>query len=146
MPLPPTAIRRAALAATLALALALGACGGGGEEGKVKDAVNGFYDALGDRDAGKVCSSLSDVQRKRIENGTGATGRSGAPQSCEKVIRVALAFVGTRVKQLKDVKVSNVSVHRDKATARVELKGKRNDLGLVKQGGDWKLSTFDIGR
>ena len=105
MPLPPTAIRRAALAATLALALALGACGGGGEE-----------------------------------------GRSGAPQSCEKVIRVALAFVGTRVKQLKDVKVSNVSVHGDKATARVELKGKRNDLGLVKQGGDWKLSTFDIGR
>jgi Domain of unknown function (DUF4878) len=136
--------RRAALGAVLAAALALAACGGGGgDEGKVKETVNGFYDALGSKDARGVCDSLAVKQRRSVASSAGAKGRS---QSCEKVMGTALAFVGDRLKQAKDVKVADVSTEGDKATATVELKGKKDKLGLIKEGGDWKVNTFNFGK
>lgn len=133
-----------ACALALVLAAAVGACGssgGGDDDTKVKSTVNGLYDAFAAKDEKKICSSLSDAQKKQI---TKSTAKSGKKQSCEQVMSFALAFLGDQLKTAKDAKVTAVKVDGDKATATVEYKGKKGKLGLSKDGDNWLVSDFNL--
>ena len=133
----------AACAAAVALAAGVTACGGGGgdDETKVKDRVNTLYDAFADKDAGKICNSLSDSQKAQI---TKSAKKTGKKQSCEQVMGFALAFLGNQLKDAGDAKVTDVKVDGAKASATVEYKGKKGRLGLSKSGDDWLVSDFNL--
>jgi len=136
----PAPVRPTALLACCALAVTLGACGGGGnDEDDVRKAVNGVYDALASKDAKKVCGSLSEQGREQIAR---TTGRSGKRMSCESVFGLGFAFAGETFKDAREAEVTDVEIDGDEATATVKFKGKTGDVSLVKENGDWKLDDL----
>jgi hypothetical protein len=123
-----------------ALAVPVGACGGGGsDEDDVKKAVNGVYDALASKNPEKVCDSLSKEGKEQIVR---TTGRSGKRMSCTSVFELGFTFAGDAFKDARDAEVTDVQVDGDEATATVKFKGKTGDVSLVKEDGDWKLDDL----
>src|SRR5215207_6336407 len=135
---------RLRLPLVLALAiLVLAACGDkASDEKDVKETVKGVYNALADKDADKVCDSISDQGKERISS---AAARGGKKESCEHIFGLVLAFGGDSLKEARDVDVTDVKVDDDQANATVKLKDRKSEVGLVKEHGDWKLSGLDVG-
>jgi hypothetical protein len=119
----------------LAAALALAACGGsssgGGEEAKVEEAIE---ESATSTDPSK-CTELQTA----LFNETGSNQKgAAATKACEEE---------AKENDTESVKVSNVSVNGEKATAEVEvegsgLNGQGVELELVEEGGNWKLNKF----
>ena len=136
-------LRRPALVLVLLLPLVVAGCGGSRESERqdVEAAVEGVYNALADKDAKKVCAAISEKGKKQIAE---AATRQGKKQSCEQVISVGLAFAGEQLSEAKDVEVTDVKIDGDNAKAAVKLKGRKSEVGLVKENGDWKLSGLGL--
>ena len=134
--------RIGAVALTSMLA-ALGACGGSDDKGKVESTVNGLYDALAAKDAGKVCASLTAAEQRKIEIAGARGGRK--PASCTATLRVAFTLAGNALNAAKDAKVTQVNVNGSDATATVAYMDRKARLGLTKEGGDWKVSNLNLG-
>ena len=130
--------------APLAVAVCLLAGCGGNDEAGVKAAVNQLYAGFAERDAAKVCDSLTKAQQRAVAKG--ATGQGVSPGSCRQVMGFALGFIGNTLKDAKQAKVTKVKVDGDKARATVVFKGKSGVLGVTKEDGDWKISDFDLNR
>jgi hypothetical protein len=139
MTIPTRRARISAAALASALPLALGACGGSDDEAKVKSTVNGLYDAISAKDAGKVCGSLTAAERQKLAQ---AASRGRRRTSCEATLRFAFTLTGNALKSAKNAKVTDVSVTGDNAAAVVEYQGKKGRLGLTRQGGDWKVNNL----
>jgi hypothetical protein len=134
--------RRFLTCAVLLTALALGACGSrASDKEAIEKTVTGVYDALADKDAKKVCSSISEKGKEKISD---TASRGGKKRSCEEIFSIGLALAGDQLKQAKDVKVSDVTLDGDKAKATVRLQNRKSEVGLVKEDGDWKLSGLDL--
>ncbi len=139
----PASTRLPALAAVVA-ALGLVACGGGssGDEDEVKKTVNGIYDALGAKDADKVCASLSERGKREVTSGSPRRGKKR--MTCEQVFSFGLSFAGDALKDAGDAKVTKVEVDGSKATATVNFRKQSGKVGLVKEDGKWKVSDLDV--
>jgi hypothetical protein len=136
-------LRRPLTAVVVLAALAIGGCGGShaSDREAVKKTVTGVYDALAEKDAKKVCDSISEQGKAKISD---AASRGGKKQSCEQIFKIGLAFAGSQLSQAKDVQVTEVKLDGDQAKATVSLKNRKSEVGLVKEGGDWKLSGLDL--
>jgi len=118
----------------LAAALALAACGGssgGGEEAKVEEAIE---ESANSTDPSK-CTELQTALFNETESGEKG---AEATKTCEEE---------AKENSTESVKVSNVSVNGEKATAEVEvegsgLNGQGVEVELVEEGGNWKLNKF----
>jgi predicted small secreted protein len=118
----------------LAAALALAACGGssgGGEEAKVEEAIE---ESATSTDPSK-CTEFQTAAFN--ENESGQKGAE-ATKTCEEE---------AKENDTESVKVSNVSVDGEKATAEVEvegsgLNGQGVELELIEEDGNWKLDKF----
>jgi hypothetical protein len=130
--------------APLAVAVCLLAGCGSGDEDGVRAAVHQLYAGFAERDAVKVCGSLTKAQQRAVAKG--ATGQGVAPGSCRQVMGFALGFIGNTLKDAKQARVTKVRVDGDKARATVVFKGKSGILGVSKEDGDWKVSDFDLNR
>ena len=119
----------------LAAALALAACGGGssggGEEAKIEEVIE---ESATSTDPSK-CTELQTTLFNETE-----AGQKGAEatKTCEEEVKE---------NDTESVKVSNVNVNGEKATAEVEiegssLNGQGVEVELVEEGGDWKLNKF----
>jgi hypothetical protein len=128
--------RIALLAVSLCLLPGLAACGGG-EEGKVKGAVNQLYAGFAERDADKACSSMTASRQRAI---------AGKTAGCRQAMGIAMGLVGSSLKTAKEAKVTKVEINGNTARATVEFKGKSSDLGLAKEGGDWKVSDLNLSK
>jgi hypothetical protein len=136
--------RRSWTCVVLLSALALGACGGSRASDKeaIEKTVTGVYDALADKDAKRVCDSISQKGKEEISK-TASRGAS-KKRSCEQIFSIGLALAGDQLKRAKDVKVSDVKLDGDQAKATVNLQNRKSEVGLVKEAGDWKLSGLDL--
>ena len=126
-------LRRVVLASVAVLALggALGACGSSDED-DVKDQVNSFRDAAKDKDAGKLCDTLSN---QFIKDQAG-----GSKETCEKALNASMDQLSKNAE--KKFEITSVKVDGDKAT----VKTKTGDEGestsqWVKEDGKWKLTA-----
>jgi hypothetical protein len=116
---------RSIAVALVALAASLGvvACGGGGDQDKVRSVV----EHLRDSDQA-VCSELTDAYLTKLFKDKA---------TCEKQAKASNA------KNSFDIK--DVKVNGDKATVAVQAKKQKGTISLVKQGGDWKIETISAG-
>ena len=136
--------RTAPLIGLVALVLALGlvACGKSNDDEKeVRARVNAFYQALGARDADGVCGSISR-ERKRALN-KAASGTQGL-NSCRDSLRFAFIIAGKAFKNAGKAKITGVRVNGKRAVATVVYRGRKGGVGLVKEDGDWLVSSFDL--
>jgi hypothetical protein len=117
-------------------ALALAGCGGG-SEGDVRGAIEGYMSALADGDGDEACSHLSGEMKRRLADAAG----NG---SCPEVVEMLAENFGEDDKsKLKDVEVVDIKIKGDTATAGV--KGGDSTAELTKTDGDWLISGgFDF--
>jgi hypothetical protein len=129
-------------APVLAALCLLAGCGGGNDEAQVKSAVNQLYAGFAERDASKVCGSLTKAQQQSVAKGAAGV----APGNCRQVMGFALGFLGNSLKDAKTAKVTKVKIDGSKARATVVFKGKAGVLGVTKEDGDWKVSDFNLNK
>jgi hypothetical protein len=126
----------ARLALVLALAVALGACGGGDDAKDAQQAVRDFVEATNAHDGDRLCEDL--LSQDYLEKYTGATG-DRADDACKQQLSL---ITGLR---LRLVSINDTKVGDDTATVRVTIamRGERTPrvFRLVKQDGDWKLDS-----
>jgi ABC-type glycerol-3-phosphate transport system substrate-binding protein len=130
-------------AAVLALAAGVSACGGGSnDKSEVQSRVKTIFSGFADKDAGKICDSLSKKYKERITKRP--LGKAGT-QSCEKVMALVLSIGGKQLNQVDQTKVAGVNVDGDNATANVVYKGgKKGKVVLTKEDGDWLVNNFNF--
>jgi len=136
--------RRLLLGPLLSAVLLVAGCGGSneGDRQEVVNSVKGVYNALADKDAKKVCASISEKGRKEIETATAQGGRK--KQSCEQVFNLALAYGGSSLDEAKDVDVTDVKIDGDRARATIAVQNRKSQVALVKEDGAWKLGELDL--
>jgi hypothetical protein len=132
--------RRLKLAFTVALlsASALAACGGGGDERAVSNAVSNWNDAVVRHDGPAACASLSTQLRRRIERHLLGEGTAG---TCETW---AARWVSPR----------HPASHRGAHIAATRIRGRHatvtlvapgvpdGSAKLVKENGRWRVDDF----
>jgi ketosteroid isomerase-like protein len=117
----------------VALALALGACGGDSDEDQVSEAIENSYSAFAEGDAEAFCDTLSpdylaDFEDyyegcdSRVLDGV----REQAPSPEEDILEAP---------EITDVQI-------DGETASATVNGE--SLELVRVEGEWKLDDFDV--
>jgi hypothetical protein len=128
---------RACLVAVLSTS-ALAACGGGGDERAVRNAVNGWIDAVARHDGPAACASLSTELRRRIERHLLGEGTKG---SCNTW---APRWVSPRhPASRRDVRVTATRIHGKRATVTLVAPDvPAGSATLVKEDGRWRVDDF----
>jgi hypothetical protein len=104
----------------LAASIGVAACGGGGDEGKVRTVV----EHLRDSDP-KVCGELTDAYLKQLFKNQ---------SNCETQAK--------RAKEKNSFDIKSVKVNGDKATVEIQAKKNKGTISLDQGGGDWKISAI----
>ena len=124
---------RTLLAAVLASAVLLAACGGD-DESEVRDTLNAFADATAKKDYQRLCDDL--LSPELIEQ----VRRVNLP--CEVALRTGFEDV-----EQPRIEVRSVKIDGDTATARVRSTAKNQEpsedtVKLVKVDGDWRIASL----
>ena len=130
-----------ALAVVAVAAVALAGCGGGKKqspEQTARGAVQGFAKAFGDGDGKKACSLLTkSAGTAFVTRAKPLTHANDCPTAIKRVHDEAGGVV---TQAYAAAKVGKVTVTGSKATAQVKAGGAATTVGLVKEGGKWKLT------
>jgi hypothetical protein len=125
--------------AAVAAALALAGCGSGesssaggfeGQEKEVAQVVEDLQRAAQSRDGGKVCSEL--LARELVDE------LSSGDQDCIDEVEKAIGDADDY-----ELRVTDVSVEGESATATVEDGDRRAKFALVRQDGRWRIAEMD---
>jgi hypothetical protein len=111
------------------------------EEDRVRETVEEFVEARGERDFGAVCDLLTPTLRSQVQATSGA--RPGTkPPSCAQVL-TSESREGSSERDA-DVEVVDVSVSGNRARASVErTEGISRGITLELVGGEWLIATFE---
>jgi Domain of unknown function (DUF4878) len=125
----------ARIALVLALAVALSACGGGGDDSKdAQQAVRDFVQATNTRDGERLCGDL--LSQDYMEKATGATGGK-AEDACKDQLKLIKGL------KLRLISIGAAKVDGDSAVVRATIAtgGQRmtRRFELAKEDGSWKL-------
>lgn len=123
-------------------AVALSACGQSEDE-KVADALQGYLNAIADRNYGDACGKLAaSAKRDLVEYVTQQLPELGTVE-CESVLKQFVELTDEeQLKALEDVEIRDVRVDGDRATA--EAVGGTQTAHLRKIDGDWKISELEF--
>jgi hypothetical protein len=135
--------RGVAMGAWVLAAVMLGTgCGSGtaSDEQRVTDTVDAYHSALLAGDGNTACGYMTPAMRQRIAG----HDKNGAPVSCARETFYLHQDPGF-VRINKDLAVTRVSVHGDKAEVQAQSPSKQvvtANYQLVKRGGDWRIDSI----
>ena len=133
----------ALLALPAAIALALGGCGGGGDESAdAERTIRDFVKATNNRDADAFCDEL--VTQEFVEQTTLAKG-DRAREACKQQLR---AVRGIEV-ELVEIRKTEIDGDNARVTSVLKADGRRQPprvLRLEKEDGDWRIAGGGGGR
>ena len=127
------------VAATLAIAaLALAGCGQGAED-QVASTVHGYLNAFVGGDGAKACSLMASATRRAFVTKIRTTMRTS---DCGIALDRIHNQTGARVLQaLRNVKVSDVRIQGDHATAVLTTPSRTTFTDLQKEDGHWRVAA-----
>ena len=125
-----------------AIALVMGGCGESRED-KVASVVEGYFDALSERDYERACSAAAGSFERVLAD----YAKQSLPGFDAKGCVAILSQIGTAndpqlVKLQKEVDVQEVTIDGDRAVARLEGPGQTAELRET--NGDWKITKLDF--
>jgi uncharacterized protein DUF4878 len=127
--------RATTILATAAIAVA--GCGGGPAD-DVESAIKSYIGAFKDGDGEKACSLMTRSTRKQFVTRTKALTKT---TDCAAAIEAIRTQAGQpAMDALKKVKVSDVKVNGNTATARLSTGKNSSTATLKKEDGAWKVS------
>jgi hypothetical protein len=135
-------LTRTTFAASIAaLALVAAGCGDSGDsaEDDVKDAANGFYRSIKDKDFTEACDLLTDQTKKQLEDlGKQLKTAKGSGGGCKEVLEASdKAGAFKNAGKADSLDFEEVKVDGDSAT--VKTKGDSEPTQFKKIGGEWKI-------
>ena len=136
----PRVVARLPMLLLAALALLAAGCGGSGSD--ADDTVRDYFTAIVAQNGARACNQLSDDLRRDIEQ---APAVRAAGRSCADVMELAASLnPGLSEQDVQNLDI-NVEENGDTATASLEnpLSQRQEKIDLVKQGGEWKISTLE---
>jgi predicted lipid-binding transport protein (Tim44 family) len=129
-------LRSLPLAVAFAAALALGGCGGGGDDEGPTDSpeavLEELQEAAEDGDGERLCALFTSNGIDNIEE-----NRDG--EDCEDQVEAGHLSQHDDVEDVADFEVVDVDESGDEAEATVEFDGEEEAVELVEQGGEWKI-------
>jgi len=135
----PSVVARLPVLVLAALALLAGGCGGGEDPDQ---AVREYFEAIVAQDGAGACGQLSQALRKGIERSPAARA-SG--RNCADVMELA-AGLNPGLTQ-KDVEGLEIDLNEDEdravATLVNPLSDREETIDLVREGGEWRISTLE---
>jgi hypothetical protein len=111
-------------------ALAVGGCGGSGDDDAVREAVDGYVAALRAADPEAVCALLTEVKLADLE-------RSG---SCAQVYGRGFALLAEEGVEVPAYEITAIEVDGDGAEATLVSGSTEEIVPLAMEGGEWKLA------
>jgi hypothetical protein len=129
---------RRATAILAAVALSAAGCGGNASS-DVESTIHAYLDAFVKGDGSKACSLMTDATRKSFVKRVRPLYKTG---DCGKAIDKIRSQAGPAViGALKGVKVSDVKISGDRATARLNSGVNTSSTRLQKEGGSWRIAA-----
>ena len=131
---------RRALALTMAAALVAAGCGGKDkptDTEQIRTVLETYYRAFGTGDSGGACNELAKGTKEELEKAAGG-------KDCTEVLDQALKRpdYAKVAPKLKSVKVTEIMIAGDKATAKAAVPGVgRPTLVPLKKEGTWKIAS-----
>jgi hypothetical protein len=133
-------MRRAALAACLLTALAVGACGGSDTD-SARKAAEGYVSRLGARDGKGTCAQMTKGLQRQFTDAVARTNAQFRGRSCAQVMQLALDTIPRdQLRQFAGAKIQDLKVNGDKGTFRYRLAKIQVDGKVAKEDGNWKVS------
>jgi hypothetical protein len=111
-------------------ALAVGGCGGSGDEDAVREAVDGYVAALRAADPNAVCALLTEAKLADLE-------LSG---SCAEVYGRGFELLAEQGVEVPSYEIAEVEVDEDTAEATLVSGSTEEVVPLAMEGGEWKLT------
>lgn len=130
----------------VAASLVLAGCGSDApsDEDQIKETVVSYYKAFGQGESDTACGELASETREELEKASGG-------QDCAEVLDRVLKQpdYAKLAEKLDGVKVTEVKIVGDQATAETEVPGVAAAAGgsvhtpvpLKKENGDWKIAS-----
>jgi hypothetical protein len=134
----PSVLARLAMLALAVLVLLAAGCGGSDPDEAVRD----YFEAVVERDGERACDQLAKELRDEIERSPAARD---AGRRCADVMELAAGLnPGLKEEDVEDLDI-DVDEDGDRAVATLEnpLVRSRETIDLVKEDGDWKISTLE---
>lgn len=136
-------VRLPALAALLLVAALPAGCGKGDDTGQITDLVKRQAQANRTKSYTRVCADYSERAKSRVAVAAKLLGAKGTDCATQLATLVALDDDPDPAPSPESMKVTNIDVSGDRATARVSPIGPDADpvAHFVREGGDWKVDA-----
>lgn len=134
-------IRFRAPVAVLAAAVALAGCGGGSksESEKARDAVKQYIAAFTGGDGAKACELMTKQTREQFVARVSVLTGTG---DCGTAVKRLSQKAGPQILEaLKKAKVGNARIQGNAGTVPLTSGPNRTDTQVLKEGGDWKVTS-----
>jgi hypothetical protein len=134
-------MRLASLTALMAVAFAIGACGGNNDAADAEATVSSAIKGIAAGDAGKVCAKLTPAAKNKVlvallHNPVGPDIRA---KTCEEALtKLHASLTQAQKNVLVDGEVGDAKVNGDKA--RVHVVGAGMEVELQKRNDKWLIS------
>ena len=132
-------LRSFCIALILSSAIALSACGGGGDSDNVSQTLQTYLAALAQGNGKEACDQMTGDQARRMLQEAAAFLPELQPTSCADALsKLGGSLGGEETEALESAEVTNMKIDGDSATA--ELVGGTQTAKLTKNGDLWLIS------
>lgn len=116
---------------------------GTAEEDRVTATVEGYFDAISERDYARACELVADPYEQTIADFAAESFPRDSPRGCEEILeRIGSENSGEQVEGQREIEGDEVTIEEDSATAALSAEGQTATVCRVDD--DWLIAALDF--